>query len=296
MSNVPETDQIQGFMFENIPVRGVFVRLHASYQVALSKRPYPPVVQNLLGNALTIVSLLSNTIKSEGTLALQAQGEGPVTLLLGECTHDCHIRGLAHYKEPILPDSLETLFGGGGTMALTLKSQDTQQNYQGVVSLEGDNLAQAIENYFVQSEQLPTRIYLASDGMNACGLLLQTLPTPELGQSENDWNHITTLADTLKEEELLNLSNREILHRLFHEETIRLFEAQPVSFRCSCSHARMKAVLLSLGEKELLSILEEYGTVDTYCEFCNHHYLFDPVDIHNLLADPNGPHLSDKKH
>ncbi len=294
MSNLPETDQIQGFMFENIPVRGVFVRLHATYQVAVSKRPYPPVVQQLLGNALTVVSLLSNTIKSEGTLALQAQGEGPVNLLLGECTHDCHVRGLAHYKEPITGESLDKLFGKG-TMALTLKCQNSQQNYQGVVSLNGDNLAQAIEHYFTHSEQLPTRIYLGHDGMHACGLLLQTLPTPELGQSEADWHHIVTLADTLKEDELLNLSNREILHRLFHEETIRLFESQPISFRCSCSQQRMESVLLSLGAEELLSILEEYGTVDTHCEFCNHHYLFDSVDIHKLLADPNGPHAPEKK-
>jgi molecular chaperone Hsp33 len=295
MTNLPEMDQIQGFMFENLPIRGVFVRLHASFQVAISKRTYPPAAQQLLGNALTVVSLLSNTIKSEGALALQAQGEGPVSLLLGECTHDGHVRGLVHYKEPLDAGSLDSLFGNG-TMALTLKSADKQHNYQGLVSLQGEDLSEAIEHYFSHSEQLPTRIYLANDGMQACGLLLQTLPTSEMAQSRESWQHITTLADTLSEDELLNLSNREILHRLFHEETIRLFESEPLSFRCSCSLQRMQQVLVSLGKEELLSILEEFGTVDTYCEFCNHHYLFDVVDIHKLLADPNGPSPGERKH
>ncbi len=295
MSNIPESDQIQSFMFENIPVRGVFARLHASYQLAVSKRPYPQAAQKLLGNALTIVSLLSNTIKSEGTLSLQAQGEGPATLLLGECSHDYHIRGLVHYREPLEGNNLETLFGPG-TMALTLKSAQSAQSYQGIIPLGGRNLSEAIEGYFLRSEQLPTRIYLGHDGLHACGLLLQTLPTSELEEGQHDWNHITTLANTLKEEELLNLSNREILHRLFHEETIRLFESQPLSFRCSCSRNRMESVLASLGKTELLSILEEYGNVDTFCEFCNHHYLFDSVDIHQILADPTHHHISDEKH
>lgn len=295
MANYQDNDQIQGFIFENMPVRGTFVRLHASYQVALSKRPYPPAAQYLLGDALVVIALLTHTIKLQGALALQVQGEGPVTLLLSECTHDFHVRGLVHHEEPLIAGNLLELFGKG-LMAITMKSDEAMQNYQGVIPLVGNTLAHSIESYFAQSEQLPTRFYLAHDNLSAVGLMLQTLPGHETSEGQEDWNYITTLADTLKEQELLNLSNQEILHRLFHQDAIRLFDSQPVSFRCSCSRSRMESVLLSLGEAELKEILKEYGAVDTFCEFCNHHYTFDPVDIHQLLADPGSHTGSASKH
>jgi molecular chaperone Hsp33 len=282
-------------MFDNMPVRGAIVRLHATYQVALSKHAYAPVAQQLLGDALTVITLLTHTVKLNGSLMLQAQGEGPVTLLLSECTHDFHVRGLIHHKSPLLPGNLHEMFGKG-VMAINMKADNLPQNYQGVVPLQGENLAQALEAYFAQSEQLPTRIFLAHDSLSTCGLLLQAVPGHESPQGMLDWEHVVTLADTLKPEELLGLTNREILYSLYHQEAVRVFDTQPISFRCSCSRTRMEAVLVSLGKDELMSILKEFGTVDTFCEFCNHHYLFDAVDIHQLLTDANNHYHSGKEH
>lgn len=295
MSSLLEYDQIQSFMFDNMPVRGAIVRLHASYQVALSKHTYAPVAQHLLGEALTAITLLTHTVKINGAVSLQAQGDGPVPLLLAECTHDYHIRGLCHHKSPLIPGNIHELFGKG-VMVINMKSDELPQNYQGVVPLEGENLAQCLETYFSQSEQLPTRLYLAHDNLSTCGILLQAVPGHDTPQGMLDWEHVVTLADTLKPEELLGIANREILYSLYHQEAVRLFDPQPVTFRCSCSRIRMEAVLVSLGKEELLSILKEFGTVDTYCEFCNHHYLFDAVDIHQLLADSSHHYHSSKEH
>jgi molecular chaperone Hsp33 len=295
MSSLLEYDQLQPFMFDNMPVRGAIVRLHATYQAALSKHLYAPVAQGLLADALTSISLLTHTVKLNGSIALQAQGQGPVSLLLAECTHDFHLRGLVHHKNPLVPGNLDDLFGKG-LMAITMKANDLAQDYQGVVPLEGQNIAQALEGYFSQSEQLPTRIFLAHDGLSTCGLLLQTVPGHESHQGKLDWEHITTLANTLRPEELLGLNNREILFSLYHQEAVRLFDPHPVCFRCSCSRTRMEAVLVSLGQEELLSILNEFGTVDTFCEFCNHHYLFDAVDIHQIMADDSNHYHSNKEH
>lgn len=295
MSSILEYDQLQSFMFDNMPVRGAIVRLHATYQVALSKHAYAPVAQQLLGDALTVISLLTHTIKLNGSLSLQAQGDGPVSLLLAECTHDFHLRGLVHHSNSLLPGNLHDLFGKA-VMVINMKAENLPQNYQGIVSLEGENLSQAVEGYFSQSEQLPTRIFLAHDNLSTCGLLLQAVPGHETSQGMLDWEHVTTLANTLKPEELLGLSNHEILYSLYHQEAVRMFDSVPMSFRCSCSRTRMEAVLVSLGKDELLSILDEFGTVDTFCEFCNHHYLFDPVDIHQMLADSSHHYHSNKEH
>lgn len=296
MSDFLERDIIQGFMFEDKAIRGAIVRLHGSYQAVLSRHPYPPFAQQLLGEALCVVALLSHTVKMKGSILLQAQGNGPVNLLLAECDNAYHMRGLVTHQNPLMPGHLSEIFGMGGKMAITLKPQDQPQQYQGIVPLVGETLAQAVELYFMQSEQIPTKIYLAHDAMGAAGFLLQTLPSELSPMVSQDWQHVVTLSDTLRPQELLGLSNRDILHRLYHQEVIRLFEGQPVSFRCSCSRVRMESVLIGLGEAELLDIIKEQGVIDTYCEFCNHHYTFDAVDVRQLLADPIAHTYSTKEH
>lgn len=295
MSTAPEHDQIQGFIFEHIGIRGAIVRLNASFQVAVGKHPYPSQAQALLGEALCIVTLLAHSVKIEGSIALQAQGDGSVKLLLAESSHDFHVRGLVQHQGMLLTPGLADLFGKG-ILAITTKAAHLPTNYQGLVPLVGESLAQAVEGYFLQSEQIPTRFILATDQFACSGLFLQVLPEQDKYQASQDWQHITTLANTLTANELLNLNNTEILHRLFHQESIRVFDSSPVSFRCSCSRTRMESVLMSLGEAELQSILKEFGTVETFCEFCNHHYIFDAVDIHKILADPTYHSASTSEH
>jgi molecular chaperone Hsp33 len=200
------------------------------------------------------------------------------------------LRGLArwHEDQPLAGNRLDQLLGAG-RLVLTLQNDDAEP-YQGIVGLKGDNLAEAIENYFNRSEQLATRLWLAADGERAVGLFLQELPS--FGDSQEDWQRISLLAGTVTERELLLLPGEELLYRLFSEEAVRLFEPEPVSFRCTCSRERVESVLRSMGREELEEGLQQQGELDVNCEFCNRRYRFDAVDVQALLAvgiPPAGP-------
>lgn len=276
-----ENDSLRRFIFENIGVRGELVRLDASWQAVLARHPYPPVVAQELGQALTAVVLLSATIKFEGSLILQAQGQGPLHTLVAQATHRRTIRGLARWRDEVPEGTLPDIFGPG-RLVLTLQNEGAEP-YQGIVSLEGNTLAEAIQNYFSQSEQLATRLWLAADGERAAGLFLQELPAQHGERA--DWDRIALLANTITRDELLHLPGEALLFRLFHEEQVRLYEPEPVAFRCGCSRERIATMLRDLGREELEAILSEQGKIEVNCEFCNHLYPFDPVDIHALLAD-----------
>jgi molecular chaperone Hsp33 len=170
---------------------------------------------------------------------------------------------------------------GQARLVLTAESPSGER-YQGIVPVEGGDVANAVEGYFVQSEQLPTRLWLAADSEHAAGLFLQRLPQTQ--DDDEHWERACMLADTLKDEELLKLDAQELLHRLFHEEDLRLFEPEPVAFRCGCSRERVGATLVSLGEGEVAQMLEEMGTIEVDCEFCNAHYAFDTVDAAALFS------------
>jgi molecular chaperone Hsp33 len=234
--------------------------------------------------------LLSATVKFEGALILQAQGDGPLHTLVAQATHRRTLRGLARWGEgePPAGSRLDEIFGAG-RLVLTLQN-DGAEPYQGIVGLEGDNLAAAIEHYFNRSEQLATRLWLAADGERAVGLFLQEMPGT--GEAREDWQRVSLLADTVTERELLRLPGEELLYRLFSEEAVRLFEPEPVAFRCTCSRERIESVLRSMGHEELEEGLKQEGGVDVCCEFCNRRYRFDAVDVQALLAvtvPPAGP-------
>ncbi|QSA96233.1 Hsp33 family molecular chaperone HslO [Methylococcus sp. EFPC2] len=286
-----EQDSFRRFTFENIGVRGEWVHLDANWQSVLERHPYPPVVAKQLGQALAAVVLLSATIKFEGSLILQVQGQGPLHTLVAQCTHERTIRGLAQWGAEVPDASLAEVFGPG-RLVLTVK-QEGAEPYQGIVGLEGDSLAHALQSYFSQSEQLATRLWLAADGKRVAGLFIQELPSQH--GSRDDWNRIALLADTVSECELLQLPGEALLYRLFHEEEVRLYPPEPVAFRCGCSRDKISSVLRGLGREELEAILSEQGKIEVNCEFCNLHYLFDAVDVHALLADsvvlaPNARH------
>lgn len=213
-------------------------------------------------------------------------------MLVAQCDQERHIRGLARWQSDISGDSLDDIFGQGRVM-ITINNDNNNERYQGIVGLEGATMSAAIERYFSQSEQLNTRLWLAADHQQAVGLLRQELP----GETTDDgcWQHIETLGETITREELLQLSSKEILHRLFHEEDIRLFEPEPVSFRCSCSPEKIVTMLRSLGLAESRAIIEEQGVIEIGCEFCNQRYHFDSVDTEAIFAShitppaPNTP-------
>lgn len=277
-----DSDVLSRFIFERTHVRGELVHLDATWRAILERRDYPEPVRELLGQAMAAAALLITTIKFTGSLILQIQGNGPVSLIVVQAKHDRTLRGLAHWTDPVLPGPLAQLVGDA-RLAITIDQGGDRERYQGIVALNTEEtLAHALEEYFARSEQLATRLWLVTGEERAAGMLLQALP----GETEDAdaWNRTVQLADTLSREELLELPQREVLRRLFHEEDVRLFEPEPVSFRCSCSRERIETVLRGLGYDEVQSIIAEQGRVSVDCEFCNQNYLFDAVDVEKLFA------------
>ncbi len=287
-----DTDQLRRFVFEGAGVRGAIVHLDASWQAVLGRHPYPAAVQGPLGQVLAAAVLLSSTIKFEGALILQVEAEGPLRTVVAQATDQRTLRGLAHWDGDVPAGAGLAETFGAGRLVLTASAPGGER-YQGVVALEGARLATALEAYFAQSEQLPTRLWLAADGRRATGLLLQRLP----GDRDDDdtWPRVAMLADTLRDEELLRLDAESLLYRLFHEERVRLFEAELVSFRCGCSRERIDNLLRSLGPDEVEAILAEQGAVEVTCEFCNRVYRIDSVDAAALFHE-QGQAASSTRH
>lgn len=281
-------DSLTKFLFETLPVRGEVVHLDATWAAALARVDYPPEVRDLLGQAFAATALLASTLKFDGALTLQVTGSGPVHLLVVQCDSDRHLRGLARWSGEVAGLEFGALVGAGtadGKMVITVEQRATEgrgERYQGIVELTGGSLAAALESYFERSEQLATRLWLAADGTAAAGFLLQVMPSRE--PDPLAWEHATVLAATLTPEELLGLEPGKLLHRLYHEDDLRLHEPQPVTFRCSCSRDRIVEMLRGLGQEETMSIVAEHGAVEVSCEFCGRAYRFDPVDARALFV------------
>lgn len=276
-----DSDTLQRFLFADAPVRGEIVHLNATFRAALERRAYPEPVRAVLGEFMAAAALLTATLKFQGRLTLQIQGDGPVRLLVVECSSESTLRATAHWEGEVELGSLGALVGSG-RLVITIDPQKGKERYQGIVSVEGASVAQALERYFAQSEQLATRLWLATDTQQAAGMLLQQLPGAAM--DEDLWVRAVELGSTLTNAELLDLPVRTLLHRLYHEEDLRLFAGTPVSFRCSCSRGRVESVLRMLGRDEVHGILSEKGAVDVDCEFCGRHYHFDAVDAEQLFV------------
>ncbi len=287
-------------MFEQYPIRGHLVHLDASWRALIEHRDYPETIRNTLGEAVAASLLLAATIKFDGVLSLQLQGPGPVHLLLAQCTSGLGVRGLARYREDAgdpasYPGGIAELIGDGN-LTVTLESDDGAQRYQGIVPITGERLADSLQIYFENSEQLPTRLWLYADDQGAAGILLQRLPdalAPALSTAaaqiadidvvDDAWRRVQLIGATLTREELRTLADSEILHRLFNEDDVRLYESSPVYFRCRCSRERVSGMLQGLGEAETRSVLAERGEVEVRCDFCNRAYAFDAVDVAQLF-------------
>jgi len=275
-------DILQRFVFEHAPIRGEIVHLDATWRAVLERREYPLAVRDLLGEFMAAAALLTATLKFDGKLILQAQGKGPVKLLVVECTSERVMRALAQWDGEIEPRPLPELLGHG-QLVMTIDPTKGKERYQGIVNLEGESVSQILEHYFQRSEQLDTRLWLAVNNYQAAGMLLQQLPHTQSGDPDA-WERAVHLGSTLTHQELLALPVPELVHRLYHEEDIRLFSRKPVSFRCSCSRDRVARVLRMLGHNEVHDILTERGTIDVDCEFCGSHYEFDRVDAEQLFV------------
>jgi molecular chaperone Hsp33 len=303
MNKLP--DILQRFVFENTPIRGNLVNLTSTLQLALNKQHLPAGLKRALGELMAASALLTATLKMSGSLVLQIQSKGALKLLVVECNSEFGIRATAKWKGEVSDD--QNLFDliAHGQFMITLDPKDGRQAYQGIVPLEGESISTILENYMLRSEQIDTRIWLHCDGNSTAGMLLQKLPetmnqvtkSEDLSTQDLDaWNRIGHLADTITDDELLNLPTETLLKRLFHEEDVRLFEASNTKFYCSCSRESVSGMLRMLGNEELTSIIEEQGKIEVNCDFCNAHYSFDKVDATQLMVTEVVTHPSAKVH
>ena len=287
MNNTPQPDSLHRFLFEQAPIRGELIHLDESWRSVLERHDYPEELRNLMGELAAAAVLLAATLKLNGSLVLQIMGKGAVKLLVVECSGDMQLRATAKWSGDLAQRSFAELIGNG-QFVITLDPKDGGQPYQGIVEIEGSSVAEIMQNYMSHSEQLETRLWLTADGQHAAGMLLQKLPDPD-NQSElpdaDAWRRAVILADTLKPEELLLLPAKTLIQRLYHEDDIRLFDAQKVSFHCSCSRDNVAKLLQMLGRVEVDSILAERDNIEVHCEFCNQRYEFDRVDAEMMFVD-----------
>lgn len=293
-------DTLQRFIFENSAVRGELVEISDTWQQIQARKDYPAPVRILLGEMLAAAALLSANLKFNGMLVMQMHGDGPVRLVVVECDSELQLRATAKLApDAVIPDNADLTqlvnVHGHGRFVITLDPKEKlpgQQPYQGIVPLDGESVAVVIENYMLRSEQLDTRLWLAADQNVSRGLLLQKLPkeggidAPVADDAET-WNHTVLLASTLRTEELLSTDIGTLMHRLFWEETIRLFEPRHPSFHCSCTREKVGNMLIMLGKPEIDSALSELGRLAVNCDFCGQHYEFDKVDCAQLFAAEN---------
>ncbi len=276
-------DCLRRFLFEEHGVRGEWVRLQESWRQAKQHQQFASdAVEEQLGEALAAVVLLSATIKFNGSMIMQVQGSGDLKALVAQSSNDRKIRGLVRSEPSVIGTHLKEMLGGGGRLVLTVEMDDAEP-YQGIVGVEDESLAEVVRNYFTQSEQLDTRLWLCADKTVAVGLFIQELPG-EISD-KNDWRRIEMLAGTVTAEELLTLDCEVLLHRLFNEETVRVYEPETVEFNCSCSRYKIGGTLSALGRYELESILNR-DEIEVDCQFCGANYRFDKIDVENLLTNP----------
>lgn len=280
-------DALVRFVLEQSGIRGVQVRLDRTWSDIRGESHYPSAVANCLGEACAASALFTGHIKTQGRLSVQMRGTGALRTLFAECTATGTLRGLAQAHPPLPAELGPRDFGAGSMLAINIEhprpGQQEPIRYQSLVPLAADSLAQAFENYFLQSEQLPTRIMLSADEHCAAGLMLQRLPGSEL--DPDGWDRACALFATLSAQELRDTPSLTLLYRLFHEDGVRVLDSRPMRFACNCSRARVGAMLVSLGQEEAMAAAET-GEAQITCEFCNAHYRFDRVDLGVLFA-PN---------
>ncbi len=291
-------DTLQHFLFEDTPIRGNIIHLNHTYRQALQHQSLPLVLKQALGELMAASALLSATLKMDGAMVLQLQSKGALKLLVVECSSALEMRATAKWAGEIADQSFLELIQNG-QFVITLDPEQGEA-YQGIVPIEGETIAEMLENYMQRSQQIDTSLWLHCDGENVAGMLLQKLPEhPDQHHHNQDydaWNRVNHLANTVTNSELQNLAPEQLLTRLFAEEDIRLFEEKPARFHCSCSKTKVSAMLQMLGADEVNSILTERDNIEVNCDFCNKQYMFDAVDAAALFTSEITISLGNSRH
>lgn len=280
-------DTFQKFLFEELQIRGEWVRLGESLQEATKNMSYPEQVKALLGETIAASVLLTGTLKFDGRLSIHArsmggEGQGPLSLLMAETTNLKTFKGVAHWEGDVKTGLSLKDYLGNAQLVITI-DPDKGNRYQGIVPMERDTLAECLEQYFEMSEQLDTHLLLGSDDQGCYGLMLQKLPDYKSIDDQDAWDRVIHLAKTLTFDELVSADNETLLVRLFHEEKVITYQPEPVQFKCSCSKERTAASIQSLGQEEALDILEHEAEITVDCQFCAARYTFDREEVQELF-------------
>jgi len=273
-----ESDTLQKFIFEHAHIRGEIVHVENTFQTILGQRNYPSMVQNLLGEAIVSCLLLAGSIKFEGSLTLQFQGDEPLPLVVVQCDHELNIRAFAQFKGGLEIIDYANAFLQG-QMVLSIQQDNQIQIYQSVVPIQATSMSENLMAYFAQSEQVATRVWLAVNDNMAAGMLLQLMPCQDSQQREQFWEYAVQLGQTVSEVELLTLDNKTLLYRLYNETDVRTFDPRAIRFQCRCNPEKMKQVIRVLGEEEAKELLKEQNIIEISCDFCNQKYTFDSIDV-----------------
>jgi len=279
-----QQDLLHRYLFDNLDVRGELVQIDNAYNEMIAKHNYPEPVKALLGELLVATCLLTATLKFEGEIAVQLQGDGPVKYAVINGDVQQNMRGIARLQHEVTGSTVKELIGQG-YMVITITPTQGER-YQGIVPLEHDTLSECIESYFEQSEQLKTRLWFATDTeegcAKACGLFLQVLPVDKQ-KSIEDFAHLEALSNTIKDEELLELDANTILTRLYHEDNPRVFDPQPIQFKCGCNREKTMTALVNVGQQTLLDDVEKNGEIKISCHYCLKDYVFNEQDIKSIF-------------
>jgi molecular chaperone Hsp33 len=281
-----ETDSVQHFIFEHHAIRGELVSLDQTFQTICQQRDYPTSVQQFLGETLLVNVLLTSGLKFEGQNTIQMKHDGPLQMLVSKCNHHLQVRGLAVWDESATQQEISQSFRHG-ELVITIQPDRKADFHQSIVRIKDQTTAQAMEHFFLQSEQLPTRLYLAVNSDRAVGLMIQKVAQERRDEEKEKaiWDEVVMLTDTITKNELLTLDNQSLLHRLYHEHDLRLFSPKPVEFRCGCSLTKMEGVVLNMGREEAKKLLTQYKMIEVTCEYCNNAYSFTESEVNAILAN-----------
>lgn len=274
-------DRVRSFLFEQLDIRGAWVQLGGAWREMTAGRNYPEPVLELLGQLAGVTTLITANLKQAGRLTFQLRGDGEVSLLVMDCDEQLRLRGMARAPSALAAGGLPALLGGGA-LTLTLDTADMRQPYQSHVPLQGETLAAVFEHYLAQSEQAPTRLWLAANHETAAGLFLQALPGAA-ARDPDGWNRVQILADTVQADELLHLGAIKLIERLFPEEDVRVYDPRPVSYHCPYDPAKIYSMLRSVGQAECEAIIAEHGEIRVHDDICNHEYVLDAAAVAALF-------------
>jgi len=275
-------DSIQRFLFKDLNIRGQHLKITQAWAKLTENRGYPKALKTLFGELTAMTVMMANGMKNEGSVIMQVQGTGPVNLLVVEVSHDLKIKGVAKTNRELTNEQTPDELLGDGKILVTLENTQTETHYQSYIEREGNSLIESFEAFFNQSEQLPTKLWLASDDHSLAGVMIQKLPDTENSDADG-WDRITHLSSTLTDEELCSLEVHDLLHRLFHEETIELFDAKPIQYHCPKEIDKIEAMIKGLGEEEVRQLLAEQGEIVINNDMCHFHVRLTQEDIDRIF-------------